>query len=83
MSNLLQNKAAEVFNWVCYVLMMPRTQLRAALKRTEARYTGVYPLLCEDGNGLSGYISEGADISSRIKSYDTATAWWTTAILIT
>jgi hypothetical protein len=74
---------AEVFNWTGHVLMTPRTQLSAALKRTEASYTGVYLLLGEDGNGPLAYIGEGEDISARIKSHDTAKDWWTTAVLIT
>lgn len=74
---------AEVFNWTGHVLMTPRTQLSAALKRAEARYTGVYLLLGEDDNGPLAYIGEGEDIGARIKSHDTAKDWWTTVVLIT
>ncbi len=74
---------AEVFNWTGHVLMAPRTQLSAALKRVEARYTGVYLLLGEDDKGPLAYIGEGEDIGARIKSHDTAKDWWTTAVLIT
>lgn len=74
---------AEVFNWTGHVLMTPRTQLSAALKRPEARYTGVYLLLGEDDNGPLAYIGEGEDIGDRIKSHDTRKDWWTMAVLIT
>lgn len=74
---------AEVFNWTGHVLMTPRTQLSVALKRKEARYTGVYVLLGEDEQGPLAYIGEGEDISERIKSHDTAKDWWTSAVLIT
>lgn len=74
---------AEVFNWTGHVLMTPRTQLSAALKRTEARYTGVYLLFGEDDSGPLAYIGEGEDISARIKNHDTAKDWWTSAVLIT
>lgn len=74
---------AEVFNWTGHVLMTPRTQLSAALRRTEASYTGVYLLLGEDDNGPLAYIGEGEDIGDRIRSHDTRKDWWTTAVLIT
>ena len=74
---------AEVFNWTGHVLMTPRTQLSAALKRPEAHYTGVYLLLGEGDDGGLAYIGEGEDISARIKSHDTAKDWWATAVLIT
>lgn len=74
---------AEVFNWTGHVLMAPRTQLSTALRRTETRYTGVYLLLGEDGDGPLAYIGEGEDIGDRIKSHDTRKDWWTMAVLIT
>lgn len=74
---------AEVFNWTGHVLMTPRTQLSGALRRPEARYTGIYLLLGEDDNGPLGYIGEGEDISDRIRSHDTKRDWWTVAVLIT
>ena len=74
---------AEVFNWTGHVLITPRTRLSAALKRTEARYTGIYLLFGEDDNGPLAYIGEGEDISARIKNHDTAKDWWASAVLIT
>ena len=74
---------AEVFNWTGHVLMTPRTRLSAALKRAEARYTGIYLLFGEDDNGPLAYIGEGEDISARIKNHDTAKDWWASAVLIT
>ncbi|WP_341937986.1 GIY-YIG nuclease family protein [Marinimicrobium sp. C2-29] len=74
---------AEVFGWTGHVLMTPRTQLSAALKRAEARYTGVYLLIGEDDKGPLAYIGESEDIGGRIKNHDTMKDWWTTVILIT
>lgn len=74
---------AEVFNWTGHVLMTPRTQISEALKRKEARYTGVYLLFGEqDGEPLT-YIGEAEDIGDRIRTHDTSKDWWTSAILIT
>ena len=74
---------AEVFNWTGHVLMTPRTRIGAALKRPEARYTGVYILLGELEGEPRAYIGEGEDISERIKNHDTNKDWWTSAVLIT
>jgi hypothetical protein len=74
---------AEVFNWTGHVLMTPRTQIGEALKRREARYTGVYLLIGErDGEPLA-YIGEGEDIGYRIRNHDSGKDWWNTGILIT
>jgi len=74
---------AEVFNWTGHVLMAPRTQISEALKRKEARYSGVYLLFGErDGQPLA-YIGEAEDISHRIRNHDSNKDWWNTAILIT
>lgn len=60
---------AEVFNWTGHVLMTPRTQLSVALKRVEARYTGVYLLFGEDDGGPLAYIGEGEDIGAHIENH--------------
>lgn len=74
---------AEVFNWTGHVLVTPRTQISEALRRREAKYTGVYLLFGEqDGSGLA-YIGEGEDMSDRIKSHEARKDWWTKAILVT
>ena len=74
---------AEVFNWTGHVLMTPRTQISEALKRKEARYTGIYLLIGEkDGTPLA-YIGEAEDISDRIRIYDSKRDWWNTANLVT
>jgi hypothetical protein len=73
---------AEVFNWTGHVLMTPRTQISEALKRKEARYTGIYMLFGErDGEPLA-YIGEAEDVSDRIRNHDSKKDWWNTAILI-
>jgi hypothetical protein len=74
---------AEVFNWTGHVLMSPRTRLAEALKRREARYTGVYLLIGEQDGEPLAYIGEGEDISDRIRNHDAKKDWWTTVILIT
>lgn len=74
---------AEVFNWTGHILMTPRTQLKAALKRDEARFTGVYVLLGEVDASPTAYIGESEDIGERIRSHDSKKDWWDTAIFIT
>lgn len=74
---------AEVFNWTGHVLMTPRTQISEALKRREAKYTGIYLLFGELNGEQLAYIGESEDISDRIRNHDANKDWWTTAILIT
>jgi len=74
---------AEVFNWTGHLLMAPRTQITDALKRREARFTGVYLLIGEkDGEPLL-YIGEAEDVSDRIRNHDSKKDWWNTAVLVT
>ncbi|HEY0182970.1 MAG TPA: GIY-YIG nuclease family protein [Rhodopila sp.] len=74
---------AELFNWTGHVLMVPRTQIATALRRTEAGYTGIYLLLGEQDGEPRAYIGESEDIGARIKSHDVAKEWWTSAVLVT
>ncbi len=74
---------AEVFNWTGHILMTPRTQLKAALQRQEASYTGVYILLGEIDSLPTLYIGEAEDISERIRNHDSKKDWWDTAIFVT
>lgn len=74
---------AEVFNWTGHVLMTPRTQISEALKRKEARYTGVYLLFGEREGEPLAYIGEAEDVSDRIRNHDSRKDWWSTAILVT
>ena len=74
---------AEVFNWTGHVLRLPRIQLKDALARKQAGYTGVYILQGEkDGQPLA-YIGEAEDLSLRLKSHAAQKDWWDTAVLIT
>ena len=74
---------AQVFNWTGIVLRAPRTQLREALARREAGYTGVYVLLGErDGLPLA-YIGEGEEVGARIRDHDGRKDWWTAALIVT
>ncbi|MGX9854400.1 GIY-YIG nuclease family protein [Limimaricola variabilis] len=74
---------AEVFNWTGHLLKAPRIQLREALARPEARYTGVYLLLGEDENGRMAYVGEGESIADRIRSHDAKKEWWSEVVMIT
>src|SRR6056297_1636989 len=74
---------AEVFGWTGHVLMAPRTQIREALRRKEASYTGVYILAGEKQGEPFAYIGEGEDIGDRIRNHDSRKDWWSTAILVT
>jgi hypothetical protein len=76
-------QTAEVFNWTGHVLLFPRTRIKAALERKEARYTGVYLLLGEADGAPLAYIGEGEDIADRIRSHDQKRDWWTQAVLVT
>lgn len=74
---------ASVFNWTGRVLMAPRTRLSEAIMRPEARHTGVYILLGVDDDGAPhGYIGEGEDVSSRIRSHETTKDWWTSVVFV-
>ena len=73
---------ARMFNWTGQVLVAPRTQLPAALKRPEAAHTGVYLLLGEKEDEACVYVGEGDDMSARIRTHDSAKDWWQTAVFI-
>lgn len=74
---------AELFNWTGHVLLFPRTQLVAALERTEAAYAGVYLLLGDREGEPLAYVGEGEDIGARIRQHDVHKEWWTSAVLVT
>lgn len=60
---------AEIMNWTGHVVAAPRSELAALLKRQETSRTGIYILLGDDPESLSGslaYIGEGDDISRRL-----------------
>lgn len=74
---------AEVFNWTGHVLRIPRTQLKAGLDRTEAKFTGVYVLIGEQNGTPLAYVGEAEDMASRLRNHAATKDWWDTAILIT
>lgn len=74
---------AEVFNWTGHVLMSPRTQIAEALKRNEARRTGVYILLGESDGVSTAYIGEAEEVGRRLKDHAREKDWWTSAVMIT
>ncbi len=74
---------AEVFNWTGHILVAPRVKIKDALARKEAKHTGVYVLLGDQGGDSLAYIGEGEDVSNRIRNHDSAKDWWGKAIIIT
>lgn len=74
---------AEVFNWTGHLLMAPRTQLPEALKRPEAKRTGVYVLLGELDDRPLAYIGEAEEVGKRLKEHASTKDWWTSVVLIT
>ena len=74
---------ARVFNWTGHVLKTPRTQIRDALERAEAQFTGVYLLLGSLDGIPKIYVGESECIADRIKQHDLKKDWWDDAVLIT
>lgn len=74
---------AEVFNWTGHLLRTPRTQLREALAREEAGYTGVYLLFGEADGAPILYVGEAEDMRVRLKDHAIRKDWWDYAVLIT
>lgn len=74
---------AELFNWTGHVLMAPRTQISAVLKRAESSYAGIYILIGEQDGEARAYVGEGEDIADRIRAHDVRKEWWTSAVLVT
>lgn len=74
---------AEVFNWTGHVLRAPRLQIREALARHEAGFTGVYLLIGERDGAPLLYIGETEDMRERLRSHVQGKDWWDTAVLIT
>ncbi len=74
---------ATVFNWTGHFLVAPREQIREALERPEARRTGVYILLGDKDDKPLVYVSEGENISERIRNHDRGRDWWDKVYLIT
>ncbi|KZL21973.1 GIY-YIG nuclease family protein [Pseudovibrio sp. Ad37] len=74
---------AELFNWTGHVLLVPRTQIKQALVRAEASYTGIYILLGEQDGEPTAYIGETEDIGQRIRTHDSKKDWWTKAVFVT
>lgn len=74
--------AAKVFNWTGHILKAPRTQIKEALSRPEARHTGIYLLLGENNGEPFAYVGEGEVIADRIKQHEINRGWWETVIFI-
>lgn len=74
---------AEVFNWTGHLLFAPRTRLQEALRRKEAKHTGIYILLGVVDDEQTAYIGESENIASRITSHDAKLDWWDSVVLIT
>ncbi len=74
---------AEVFNWTGHVLKTPRTRIVDALKRPEAKYTGVYILLGDIDGQPTAYIGEAEELSTRLRGHVAQKDWWEEAVLVT
>lgn len=82
---------AEIMNWTGHVTAAPRSDLAALLARPEVRRTGVYILLGDDPDGLSGhtaYIGEGDDVRQRLYDHGRpedqgGKDFWNRAIVLT
>lgn len=74
---------AELYNWTGHVLMVPRTQLGDALKRSEPKCTGVYILIGDRDGTPFAYIGESDDVGGRLKNHDVKKDWWNSVIFIT
>ncbi len=74
---------AEVFNWTGHVLRTPRTQLKEALARDEAGFTGVYLLFGDKDGEPTLYIGEAEDMRQRLKDHAINKAWWEYVVLVT
>jgi hypothetical protein len=74
---------ASVFNWTGHILQSPRTKIVDALKRDEARYTGIYLLIGESNGNRRIYVGEAEDVSVRIRDHDAKKEWWETVIIVT
>ncbi len=63
---------AEIMNWTGHVVAAPRSDLAALLKRPETSRTGIYILLGDDPESVSGtlaYIGEGDEVRTRLKQH--------------
>lgn len=74
---------AEVFNWTGHVLRVPRTQLKEALARKEAGFTGVYILLGETEAGAAAYIGEAEELAARLRQHAANKDFWDSVVLVT
>jgi hypothetical protein len=74
---------AELYNWTGHVLMVPRTQLGDALKRSEPKCTGVYLLLGDQEGEPVAYVGESDDVGTRLKNHDVKKDWWNSVLFIT
>jgi hypothetical protein len=80
--------AAEIMNWTGRVLVAPRSRIGEALKRDEARGTGIYFLIGDDPDQptkLKVYIGEGDLVADRIKIHvsDESKDFWTRVCFVT
>ena len=82
---------AEIMNWAGHVVAAPRSDLAALLKRPETSRTGIYILLGDDPDSVSGtlaYIGEGDEVRTRLKQHARADEqggkdFWGRAIVLT
>jgi len=82
---------AEIMNWVGHVIAAPRSDIPALLKRREIKRTGVYLLIGDDPESVTGslaYIGEGDVVGDRLKVHARAEEqggmdFWSRAVFLT
>lgn len=82
---------AEIMNWTGHVVAAPRSDLAKLLKREEPSRTGIYILLGDDPDSVTGqlgYIGEGDNISKRLYQHSRpedqgGKDFWDRAIVLT
>jgi hypothetical protein len=77
---------AEITNWTGQIVLGPRSDLAALLRRDETTKTGAYMLLGDDEAALGGvrcYIGEADVVAERLRAHQRAKNWWDRVVVIT
>jgi hypothetical protein len=82
---------AEIMNWTGHVIAAPRSDMPALLKRPEVGRTGVYLLIGDDPESLTGslaYVGEADVIGKRLQTHarpeeQGGKDFWSRAVVLT
>lgn len=74
---------ATLSGWTGQILKFPRSQIKEAIQRKEAEFTGVYLLLGEVDGKRHAYLGKSKSLSERMKQHSAMKPWWNQAVLIT